>query len=81
MTESMDTAAAEQLRSFVERIERLEEEKQNLMADIKDVYGEAKSMGYDVKILRKLIAMRKKQAHELEEEEQLLTLYRMAVGT
>lgn len=81
MTESMDNAAAEQLRSFVERIERLEEEKQNLMADIKDVYSEAKSTGYDVKILRKLIAMRKKQAHELEEEEQLLALYRMAVGT
>ncbi|GAB3450395.1 DUF2312 domain-containing protein [Insolitispirillum peregrinum] len=76
----MDTAAAEQLRSFVERIERLEEEKANLASDIKDVYSEAKSMGYDVKSIRKLVSLRKKKPHELEEEEQILTLYRMAVG-
>lgn len=80
MTDSMDQAASERLRSFVERIERLEEEKQNLMADIKDVYGEAKSMGFDVKILRSLIALRKKAPHEVEEAEQLLELYRQAVG-
>ncbi|MFC7452767.1 DUF2312 domain-containing protein [Insolitispirillum peregrinum] len=78
--EAMDTAAAEQLRSFVERIERLEEEKANLASDIKDVYSEAKSMGYDVKSIRKLVSLRKKKPHELEEEEQILTLYRMAVG-
>lgn len=76
----MDTAAAEQLRSFVERIERLEEEKANIASDIKDVYAEAKSMGYDTKIMRKLISLRKKKPHEREEEEQILTLYRMAVG-
>jgi uncharacterized protein (UPF0335 family) len=78
--ESMDTAAAEQLRSYVERIERLEEEKANIASDIKDVYGEAKSMGYDVKIIRKVVSLRKKKPHELEEEEQILTLYRMAIG-
>lgn len=78
--EAMDTAAAEQLRSFVERIERLEEEKANIASDIKDVYSEAKSMGYDVKSIRKLVSLRKKKPHELEEEEQILTLYRMAVG-
>jgi uncharacterized protein (UPF0335 family) len=78
--ESMDTAAAEQLRSYVERIERLEEEKANIASDIKDVYSEAKSMGYDVKSIRKVVSLRKKKPHELEEEEQILTLYRMAVG-
>lgn len=78
--ESMDNSAAEQLRSIIERIERLEEEKTNIASDIKDIYGEAKSMGYDVKIIRKVISLRKKQPHELEEEEQLLSLYRMAVG-
>jgi len=80
MVESMDNAAAEQLRSLVERIERLEEEKSNIASDIKDVYSEAKSMGYDTKILRKVIALRKKEPHELEEEEQILELYRAAIG-
>ncbi|GAB3131565.1 DUF2312 domain-containing protein [Novispirillum itersonii] len=78
--ETMDNSAAEQLRSIIERIERLEEEKANIASDIKDVYSEAKSMGYDTKIIRKVISLRKKQPHELEEEEQLLTLYRMAIG-
>lgn len=78
--EAMDTAAAEQLRSYVERIERLEEEKTNIASDIKDVYSEAKSMGYDVKCIRKVVSMRKRKPHELEEEEQIMTLYRMAVG-
>lgn len=79
--EAMDNSAAEQLRSIVERIERLEEEKTSIASDVKDVYAEAKAVGYDVKIIRKVISLRKKQPHELEEEEQLLTLYRMAVGT
>ena len=78
--EAMDNSAAEQLRSIVERIERLEEEKAGIASDVKDVYAEAKAVGYDVKIIRKVISLRKKQPHELEEEEQLLTLYRMAVG-
>lgn len=78
--ETMDNSAAEQLRSIVERIERLEEEKANIASDIKEVYSEAKSLGYDTKIIRKVISLRKKQPHELEEEEQLMTLYRMAIG-
>lgn len=80
MTEAMDTAAAEQLRSFVERIERLEEEKAALMADIKDVKSEAKAMGYDVKALALVVGLRKKSPQQLEEEEQLVALYRLAVG-
>ena len=55
--------AADQLASYVERIERLEEEKANLMADIKEVYGEAKALGYDVKILRQIIRLRKMEDH------------------
>lgn len=78
--ESMDSSAAEQLRSFVERIERLEEEKANIGSDIKEVYSEAKGTGYDVKIIRKIVALRKKEPHEREEEEQLLELYRQAIG-
>lgn len=78
--ETMDTSVAEQLRGFIERIERLEEEKANIATDIKDVYSEAKSMGYDPAIIRKVVSLRRKEPHELEEEEQLLTLYRMAVG-
>lgn len=80
MSESLDNSAAEQLRTIVERIERLEEEKATIAADIKEVYSEAKGNGFDTKALRKLIALRKKQPHEREEEEQMLTLYRMAVG-
>lgn len=78
--ESMDNSAAEQLRSFIERIERLEEEKGNIASDIKDVYSEAKGTGFDTKAMRALIRLRKKEAHEREEEEQLLELYRQAVG-
>ncbi|MBN9026683.1 MAG: DUF2312 domain-containing protein [Rhizobiales bacterium] len=60
--------AAAQLRSIVERIERLEEEKKAIADDIKDVYGEAKANGYDTKALRKIVALRKKDANEREEE-------------
>ncbi|ERP95716.1 hypothetical protein Q669_29550 [Labrenzia sp. C1B10] len=69
-----------QLRAFVERIERLEEEKKAISDDIKDVYGEAKGNGYDVKILRKVVSLRKKQPHEREEEEAVLDLYLRALG-
>ncbi|NKD81613.1 DUF2312 domain-containing protein [Haematospirillum jordaniae] len=78
--EAMDTSAADRLRSFVERIERLEEEKIDLCAGITDVYSEAKVAGFDAKIIRKLISLRRKSTHELEEEEQLLALYRMALA-
>ena len=71
---------ADHLRSYVERIERLEEEKAALAADIKDVYSEAKSSGFDSKILRQIIRLRKKEKEELQEEEHLLELYRAALG-
>jgi uncharacterized protein (UPF0335 family) len=70
----------DQLKSIVERIERLEEEKKTIADDIKEVYGEAKANGYDVKVLRKVIAIRKRDANERKEEEAILDLYLQAVG-
>ncbi len=72
--------AADQLRAFIERIERLEEEKTVIADDIKDVYAEAKGNGFDAAILRKVVALRKKQPHEREEEEAVLDLYMHALG-
>jgi uncharacterized protein (UPF0335 family) len=76
-----DTAVArEQLRSVVERIERLEEEKKDLATDIREVYGEAKANGYDVKVLRQIITMRKQDASERQEQEAIRDLYLEALG-
>jgi len=72
--------AADRLRSFVERIERLEEEKKGIADDIKDVYAEAKGTGFDVKIIRQIIRLRKKEKEERQEEEELIELYKMALG-
>ncbi|SFO06608.1 Uncharacterized conserved protein, UPF0335 family [Cohaesibacter marisflavi] len=72
--------AADQLRAFVERIERLEEEKKALNDDIKDVYAEAKGNGYDVKVLRQVIRLRKQDSNERQEMESLLDLYLHALG-
>lgn len=72
--------AAEHLRAFVERIERLEEEKAALAADIREVYGEAKGTGFDAKALRRLIALRKMDQADREEQDALLEIYRQAVG-
>ncbi|MTI16542.1 DUF2312 domain-containing protein [Rhodobacteraceae bacterium RKSG542] len=72
--------AADQLRSFIERVERLEEEKKVISDDIKDVYAEAKGNGFDVKVMRKIIALRKRQPHEREEEEAIMDLYLHALG-
>jgi uncharacterized protein (UPF0335 family) len=72
--------ARDQLRAFVERIERLEEEKKTIADDIKDVYGEAKGMGFDTKILKKVIALRKKDDQERTEEEMILERYLIALG-
>lgn len=72
--------AADRLRSIVERIERLEEERKALGSDIKDIYSEAKSAGFDVKVLRQLISIRKKEPAEVEEQETLLDVYRHALG-
>lgn len=72
--------ARDQLRAFVERIERLEEEKKTIADDIKDVYGEAKSMGFQTEILRKVISLRKKDDQERMEEEYILDTYLAALG-
>lgn len=81
MAEGTKTTFAQgQLKSLVERIERLEEEKKTISGDIKEVYAEAKSNGFDTKILRKIIAERKKDATEREEEQSLLDLYMGALG-
>ncbi|SON57224.1 hypothetical protein HDIA_3683 [Hartmannibacter diazotrophicus] len=72
--------AAGQLKAFVERIERLEEEKKAIADDIKDVYGEAKGNGFDTKILKQVISLRKKDPAEREEQETILELYMAALG-
>ncbi|WP_114374681.1 DUF2312 domain-containing protein [Elioraea thermophila] len=72
--------AADRLRSLVERIERLEEERRALAADIKDVYAEAKSAGFDVKVMRQLIRLRRQDQAEVQEQESLLDLYKRALG-
>lgn len=74
------TVAAKQLRSVIERIERLEEERKAIADDIKEVYAEAKANGFDVKTLRKVVAMRKKPTEEREEEQALLEIYLSALG-
>ena len=72
--------ARDQLRAFVERIERLEEEKKTIADDIKDVYGEAKGTGLDTKILRKVIQIRKQDKDERMEQEAILDTYLQALG-
>jgi uncharacterized protein (UPF0335 family) len=76
----MTTFASEQLKSIVERIERLEEEKKAIAEDIKGVYAEAKGNGFDTKVLKKVVAMRRKTANELTEEQSLLDVYLAALG-
>lgn len=72
--------ARDQLRSYIERIEKLEEEKKSIADDIKDVYGEAKAMGYDTKVLRKVIAIRKQDQNDRMEQEAILDTYLHALG-
>ena len=72
--------ARDQLRAFVERIERLEEEKKTIADDIKDVYGEAKSTGFDVKTMRKIISLRRMEKHHRDEADMLLETYKQALG-
>lgn len=72
--------AADRLRSIVDRVERLEEERKAIGSDIKDIFAEAKSAGFDVKVLRALLMIRKKEAAEVEELETLLDVYRRALG-
>ena len=68
------------LKAFIERIERLEEEKKAIADDIKEVYAEAKGNGYDVKIMRKVISIRKQDENKRREEEEILDLYLSALG-
>jgi uncharacterized protein (UPF0335 family) len=76
----LNGTAQTQLRTIVERIERLEEDKAGVMADLKEVYAEAKGNGFDTKILRKVVRMRKQDKAKLSEEEALIDLYLSAIG-
>lgn len=80
ITETSNTVAAGQLRAFIERIERLEEEKKTIADDIKEVFAEAKGTGFDTKAMRTIIRLRKKDRAEREEEEAILDMYRNALG-
>lgn len=79
-TESAQTIAVGQLRAFIERIERLEEEKKTIGDDIKEVYAELKGTGFDSKAVRTIIRLRKKEEHERQEEEAMIQLYKDALG-
>ena len=72
--------AGDRLRSFIERIERLEEEKATLSEDIKEVYSEAKGTGFDVKIMRQIIRLRKMESGDRSEMEEILDVYTRALG-
>lgn len=74
------SVAREQLRSIVERIERLEEEKKAIADDIRDVYAEAKANGYDTKVLRQVVSLRKKDLAERQEQDAVRDLYMQALG-
>lgn len=77
---SAGNVAADQLRLFIERIERLEEEKKGIADDVKDVYNEAKSNGYDVKTMRSIVKLRKMEKNARMEAEALLETYKSALG-
>lgn len=79
-TVSPDSVAQDQIKAFIERIERLEEEKSAIAGDIKEVYAEAKGNGFDTKVLRKIISIRKQDHAERMEQEALLELYLTALG-
>ena len=77
---TLQASAQKQLQQLIEQIERLEEEKKALSADIRDKFAEAKGLGFDVKIMRKVISLRKKTRTEREEEESILAVYLHALG-
>ncbi|MBK9082175.1 MAG: DUF2312 domain-containing protein [Rhizobiales bacterium] len=76
----MSDVDAKHLRAFIERIEKLEEEKKTIADDIKDVYAEAKGTGYDTKVMRKIVSLRKQDKDKRREEEEILDLYLAALG-
>lgn len=73
-------SADDQLRLFIERIERLEEERKGVADDIRDTYNEAKSQGYDAKIMRQVVRLRKMEPHDRQEAEAILETYKAALG-
>ena len=79
-TVSSDSVAQDQIRAFIERIERMEEEKKAIADDIKEIYAEAKGNGFDTKVLRQIVRIRKQDAAERLEQEALLDLYMAALG-
>ena len=79
-TSNVGGIAGDRLKSLIERIERLEEEKTAIAADIREVYAEAKAMGYDPKILRQVVRLRKQDRDERQEQESLLETYMIALG-
>ncbi|MBA3447793.1 MAG: DUF2312 domain-containing protein [Pseudaminobacter sp.] len=80
ITETSQTVAAGQLRAFIERVERLEEEKQTIADDIKEVFAEMKGTGFDTKAVRAIIRLRKQDQAERQEAEAILDLYKAALG-
>ena len=80
MPEHSGEVSAERLRSFVKRIEKVEEEKAAASEDLKEIYGEAKSAGFDTRIIRKIISLRRIEIEKRREEEELLELYKSALG-
>jgi len=72
--------AGEKLKSYIERIERLEEEKAALTGDIRDIYAEAKGTGFDAKVMRQIVRLRRMEAADRREQEELLDLYKRAIG-
>jgi len=80
MVDEAGNVAAEELRQFIERIERLEEEKASIASDIKDVFAEAKGRGYDTKAMRTIVRVRKQDHNERMEHEAILDLYMQALG-
>jgi uncharacterized protein (UPF0335 family) len=77
---STENVAGERLRLFIERVERLEEDKKGIMDDIKEVYAEAKGEGYDTKVMRQIVRLRKMDRADRQEQEALLDLYLSALG-
>lgn len=80
VTDTTYRVTADELRQFIERYERLEAEKKDIADQQKEVMAEAKGRGYDTKVIRKVIALRKKSSHEIAEEEAVLEMYKEALG-
>ncbi len=80
MSNDVGGVAADQLHDLIERIERLEEDKAGISNDITEVYAEAKAAGFDVKIMRQLIRLRKMEEHDYREQEKIMDLYKQALG-